>query len=193
MPEVNLFVFVLLVFVVMLIVRAVVIIPENHRGVVVRLGRHLKTLVPGLHFRIPFIDLVTRVDLDANLPGWPGLSDRELAGAVESLVMLGTLAPRGPLGKRPASPAKADGAEAHALEAWLVKAAGDQIGIDLSNDQMARQRIAERASGVLDDLRSSDTAQINLPFLTADSTGPKHFSLTLTRAQLGQILGSDRD
>lgn len=195
MPEVNPFVFVLLVFIVMLIARAVVIVSENHRGAVVRLGRYMKTLAPGLRFRIPFIDLVTRVDLDANLPGWRGLSERELEAAVESLVMLGTPAGPGSLGKRPASPAKADGdgAEARALASWLVKTAGDQIGIDLSNDQMARQRIAERASGVLDDLRSSDTAQISLPFLAADSSGPKHFSLTVTRAELGQILGSGRD
>ena len=190
MPFANPFVFVLGVFVVLLMARAVVIIPENKRGAVVRLGMYRKTLKPGLHIRVPFIDLVTKVDLDANIPGWQGLSDRDLEAAVESLVMIGTAVPVRPSVNRATSASEASSKAPEAFAAWLVKAASDQIGVDLSNDQMAKQRIADRAASAVEELRSSPSCEINLPFITADATGPKHFSTTLTRAQVEKILGS---
>ncbi len=82
--------------------------------------------------------------------------------------------------------------EEKALEAWLVKTASDQIGVDLSNDPMAKDRIAASARGGIEELRSAGSCEINLPFITADRTGPKHFSCTVTMTQLEEIVGSAR-
>ncbi len=194
MPFMNPFVVLLGIFMVVMIAASVVIIPEDQRGVVVRLGKYLKTLGPGLHVRVPFIDLVTKVVLDTSIPGWQGLSERELETAVESFVTLGTAVRAKPAGSRPPLPSEPSSStpEAEALAAWLVKTAGDQIGVDLSNDPLAKDRIAERARSAVEDLRASASCEIHLPFLTADRTGPKHFSSSLTRVQLDEILGSDR-
>ena len=74
-----------------MIAKSVVVIPENQRGGIVRLGRYLKTLGPGLHVSVPLIDLVTKVDLDASIPGWQGLSERDLSAAVEHFVTVGSV------------------------------------------------------------------------------------------------------
>jgi hypothetical protein len=126
------------------------------------------------------------------VPGWQGLSDRELEAAVESFVTVGTVARTKTAGNRtaPQSKSSARTPEAQALAAWLVRAAGDQMGVDLSNDQMAKDRIAERAESAIEELRSSQSCEINLPFLTADATGPKHFSSSVTRSQAEKVLGS---
>ena len=60
-------------------------------------------------------------------------------------------------------------------------------GIDLSNDKMAMQRVKEAAEKAKIDLSGMTTADINLPFITADSTGPKHFETTLTRAKFNEL------
>ena len=60
-------------------------------------------------------------------------------------------------------------------------------GIDLSNDKMAMQRVKEAAEKAKIDLSGLTTADINLPFITADSTGPKHFETTLTRAKFNEL------
>ena len=60
-------------------------------------------------------------------------------------------------------------------------------GIDLSNDKMAMQRVKEAAEKAKIDLSGMTTADINLPFITADSTGPKHFECTLTRAKFNEL------
>ena len=194
MPFMNPVVVLAGIFFVIMIAGAIVIIPENQRGAVVRLGRYLKTLGPGLHVRVPIIDLVTKVDLDASIAGWQTLSGRELDAAVESFVTLGTATRPTAGGNRPSLPSRpsASAPEAQALTAWLMKTAGDQIGVDLSNDQLAKGRLAERAQGAVEELRSSDSCEINLPFLTADRTGPKHFSCSLTRSQMEEILRSAR-
>lgn len=194
MPFLNPFAVVLGMLFLIMIAKAIVIIPENRRGAVVRLGRYLKTLAPGLHISVPFIDLVTKLDLDANIPGWQGLSERELAKAIEASVTLGAAAPAKSGGKRSAAPSgpTPSAPEAKALAAWLVKTSSDQMGVDLSNDQMAKDRLAERARSAVEELRSAAACEINLPFLTADQTGPKHFSCSLTRSQLDEILGSNR-
>ncbi len=59
--------------------------------------------------------------------------------------------------------------------------------IDLTNDKMAMQRVKEAAEKAKIDLSGMTTTDINLPFITADSTGPKHFETTLTRAKFNEL------
>ncbi|MDR2269003.1 MAG: molecular chaperone DnaK [Rickettsiales bacterium] len=61
-------------------------------------------------------------------------------------------------------------------------------GIDLSNDKLALQRLKEAAEKAKIELSSKTTAEINLPFITADSSGPKHFNTTLSRAKLESLV-----
>ena len=70
---------------------------------------------------------------------------------------------------------------------WIVAEFKKTSGIDLTNDKMAMQRVNEAAEKAKIDLSGMTTAQISLPFITADSTGPKHLELTLTRAQFNQM------
>ena len=70
---------------------------------------------------------------------------------------------------------------------WLVADFKAQNGIDLSGDKMAMQRIKEAAEKAKIDLSGMTTAQISLPFITADATGPKHLELTLTRAKFNEM------
>lgn len=70
---------------------------------------------------------------------------------------------------------------------WLVADFKAQNGIDLSNDKMAMQRIKEAAEKAKIDLSGMTTAQISLPFITADATGPKHLEATLTRAKFNEM------
>ncbi len=71
---------------------------------------------------------------------------------------------------------------------YLIGEFKAQTGIDLSNDKLALQRLKEAAEKAKIELSSKTTADINLPFLTADATGPKHFNTTLTRAKLESLV-----
>lgn len=70
---------------------------------------------------------------------------------------------------------------------WLVVGFKKDNGIDLKNDQMALQRLKEAAEKAKCELSSSLETEINLPFITADASGPKHLTVTLTRAKLEQL------
>jgi molecular chaperone DnaK len=70
---------------------------------------------------------------------------------------------------------------------WLIDSFKKDQGIDLSKDQMALQRLKEAAEKAKCELSSSIETDINLPFITADSSGPKHLNYTLTRAKLEQL------
>ena len=70
---------------------------------------------------------------------------------------------------------------------WIVSEFKKTSGIDLSGDKMAMQRVKEAAEKAKIDLSGMTTAQISLPFITQDATGPKHLELTLTRAQFNQM------
>ena len=70
---------------------------------------------------------------------------------------------------------------------WIVAEFKKSNGIDLSADKMAMQRVKEAAEKAKIDLSGMTTAQISLPFITADATGPKHLELTLSRAQFNQM------
>ncbi len=71
---------------------------------------------------------------------------------------------------------------------WLVGGFKKETGIDLMRDRMALQRLKEAAEKAKIELSSTQTTTINLPFITADQTGPRHLTQTLTRARLEQLL-----
>lgn len=70
---------------------------------------------------------------------------------------------------------------------WLVDTFKKENGIDLKNDQMALQRLKEAAEKAKCELSTALETEINLPFITADASGPKHLNITLTRAKLEQL------
>jgi molecular chaperone DnaK len=74
-----------------------------------------------------------------------------------------------------------------ALVDWLVKEFKASQGIDLSADPMALQRLYEAAEKAKIELSTTQETQINLPFITADSSGPKHLDMRLTRAKLNEL------
>ena len=71
---------------------------------------------------------------------------------------------------------------------WLVDEFKKDQGIDLRKDRMALQRLKEAAERAKIELSSSQDTEINLPFITADATGPKHLVMKLTRAKLEQLV-----
>ncbi|HLX57212.1 MAG TPA: molecular chaperone DnaK [Ktedonobacteraceae bacterium] len=71
---------------------------------------------------------------------------------------------------------------------WLADEFRKEQGIDLRNDRMALQRLKEAAERAKIELSSSMQTEINLPFITADASGPKHLVITLTRAKLEQLV-----
>ena len=70
---------------------------------------------------------------------------------------------------------------------WMVQSFRTETGIDLSSDKMAMQRLKEAAEKAKIELSGVTTSSINLPFITADQTGPKHLDLTLTRAKFNEL------
>ena len=70
---------------------------------------------------------------------------------------------------------------------WMADKFQQDNGIDLRKDPMALQRLKEAAENAKKELSSAQQAQINLPFITADATGPKHLDYTLTRAEFERI------
>ena len=76
----------------------------------------------------------------------------------------------------------------NALIDYLVGAFKRETGIDLKNDKMAVQRLREAAEKAKVELSSTVQTDINLPFITADASGPKHFTHTITRAKLEDLI-----
>ncbi|WP_455381661.1 molecular chaperone DnaK [Salinispira pacifica] len=72
---------------------------------------------------------------------------------------------------------------------WLIESFKNDYGIDLSKDRMALQRLKEAAEKAKKELSSTQTSDINLPFITADQSGPKHMQYALTRAKFEQLVG----
>ena len=70
---------------------------------------------------------------------------------------------------------------------WMVASFKTETGIDLSSDKMAMQRLKEAAEKAKIELSGVTSSSINLPFITADQTGPKHLDLTLTRAKFNEL------
>ncbi|MGA2446669.1 MAG: molecular chaperone DnaK [Opitutaceae bacterium] len=74
-----------------------------------------------------------------------------------------------------------------AIISWLVDNFKKEYGIDLHKDPMALQRLKEEAEKAKIALSSAQSVDLNLPFITADASGPKHLNVTLTRAKMEQI------
>ena len=72
---------------------------------------------------------------------------------------------------------------------WIADEFKKEQGIDLKQDRMALQRLKEVAEKAKCELSSVMQTEINLPFITADASGPKHLTMTLTRAKLEQLVG----
>ena len=70
---------------------------------------------------------------------------------------------------------------------WMVSQFKAETGVDLTSDKMAMQRLKEAAEKSKIELSGVTTSNINLPFITADATGPKHLDLTLTRAKFNEL------
>jgi len=70
---------------------------------------------------------------------------------------------------------------------WLADEFRKEQGIDLRTDRMALQRLKEAAEKAKKELSSSMSTEVNLPFITADASGPKHLTMTITRAKLEQL------
>jgi len=73
---------------------------------------------------------------------------------------------------------------------WMVASFKAETGVDLSADKMAVQRLREAAEKAKIELSGSTSSNINLPFITADATGPKHLDLNLTRAKFNELTAS---
>ncbi|HMO49592.1 MAG TPA: molecular chaperone DnaK [Kiritimatiellia bacterium] len=71
---------------------------------------------------------------------------------------------------------------------WLITEFKKENGIDLSKDPMALQRLKEAAEKAKCELSSSQQTEINLPFITADASGPKHLTMSLSRSKLEQLV-----
>ena len=74
---------------------------------------------------------------------------------------------------------------------WMINEFKSAKGIDLSSDIMALQRLKEAAEKAKIELSSRQSTEINLPFITADSSGPQHLQLNLTRAKFEQLIEDD--
>lgn len=75
----------------------------------------------------------------------------------------------------------------HAITAWMISEFRKTEGVDLSNDKMALQRLNEAAEKAKKELSSTTTTNINLPFITATASGPKHLDMNLTRAKFDEL------
>jgi molecular chaperone DnaK len=71
---------------------------------------------------------------------------------------------------------------------WIAEEFKRENGIDLRKDQMALQRLKEAAERAKKDLSQANSTDINLPFITADASGPKHLQMSLTRAKFEQLV-----
>ncbi|GAJ07111.1 unnamed protein product, partial [marine sediment metagenome] len=76
----------------------------------------------------------------------------------------------------------------HRIIGWLVDNFKKDYGIDLSQDRMALQRLRDASEKAKIELSSTQSTDINLPFITADSSGPKHMQYNLTRAKFEQMV-----
>jgi molecular chaperone DnaK len=71
---------------------------------------------------------------------------------------------------------------------WMIQTFKDETGIDLRSDRLALQRLKEAAERAKCELSTATESQLNLPFIAADSTGPKHFNKTLTRPKFEELV-----
>src|SRR5215831_6754075 len=77
--------------------------------------------------------------------------------------------------------------EVRAVVSWLLSQAFEQTGIRVADDRVAYQRIVEAAQKAVVELKSQDTFEVSLPYLTADANGPKHLEARLTREMIEEL------
>ena len=70
---------------------------------------------------------------------------------------------------------------------WIIAEFKKESGIDVGKDKMAQQRLKEAAEKAKIELSSKETTDINIPFITADASGPRHLNMNLTRAKFNQL------
>jgi Hsp70 protein len=78
--------------------------------------------------------------------------------------------------------------EVRAVVSWLLSQAFEQTGIRVADDRLAYQRIVEAAQKAVVELKSHDTFDVSLPYLTADAAGPKHLEARLTREMIEELV-----
>ena len=78
--------------------------------------------------------------------------------------------------------------EVRAVVSWLLSQAFEQTGIRVADDRLAYQRIVEAAQKAVVELKSHDTFDVSLPYLTADANGPKHLEARLTREMIEELV-----
>ncbi len=77
-----------------------------------------------------------------------------------------------------------------AIMDWMVEEFKKETGIDIGNDKMAQQRLKEAAEKAKIELSTKETSDINIPFITADASGPRHLNMNITRAKFNQLTSS---
>ena len=90
--------------------------------------------------------------------------------------------------KRPAINPSISDREVRAVVSWLLSQAFEQTGIRVADDRLAYQRIVEAAQKAVIELKSHDTFDVSLPYLTADASGPKHLEARLTREMIEELV-----
>ena len=92
------------------------------------------------------------------------------------------------IGSPPARIQAGQSPELQALVGWLLSQAFEQTGVRVADDKVAHQRIVEAAEKAIEELKERDSVSIALPFLTADSGGPKHFEARVTQAIMRELI-----
>jgi len=78
--------------------------------------------------------------------------------------------------------------EVRAVVSWLLSQDFEQTGIRVADDRLAYQRIVEAAQKAVVELKSHDTFDVSLPYLTADANGPKHLEARITREMIEELV-----
>ncbi len=78
--------------------------------------------------------------------------------------------------------------EVRAVVSWLLSQAFEQTGVRVADDRLAYQRILEAAQKAVVELKSHDSFDVSLPYLTADANGPKHLEARLTREMIEELV-----
>lgn len=75
------------------------------------------------------------------------------------------------------------------FHAWIIERASEQCGDQIRNDKLAMDRLREGADKALEDFKAGNPVEINIPFLSADSSGPKHFNLKIDEDTMRKMEG----
>lgn len=181
---------------VLVVFKALVMVSPTERAAIFRLGRYQRLLSPGLHIHIPFIDLVNKVDLVKSIPGWQTFTPRELESAVVSFVLLGRVdrtfkvnGDRPPAARQVSGPDRGvSSREQELLVQFLLGKAKEQIGVDLSRDELAKLRLTEQADKIIKNSAGSGPIQVDVPFITADASGPRHLNCAIERSEFESVM-----